>query len=40
MHQSAYQSYHTTTPNGYDLQISCATKETRLIGSANTKPKQ
>jgi len=24
-----YQSYHTTTPNGFDLQISNVTKETR-----------
>ena len=24
-----YQSYHTTTPNGFDLQISIVTKATR-----------
>ena len=29
IHTSAYKSYHTTTPNGYDLQISATTKETR-----------
>jgi catechol 2,3-dioxygenase-like lactoylglutathione lyase family enzyme len=40
IHQNPYKSYHTTTPNGYDLQISCATKETRLIGSESTAPKQ
>jgi catechol 2,3-dioxygenase-like lactoylglutathione lyase family enzyme len=40
IHESKYQSYHTTTPNGYDLQISCVTKDTRMIGSAGTKPTQ
>ena len=29
IHTSAYKSYHTTTPNGYDLQISATTRETR-----------
>ena len=29
-----YQSYHTTTPNGYNLQISFVTKATRNAGSA------
>ena len=29
IHTTAYKSYHTTTPNGFDLQISNATKETR-----------
>jgi hypothetical protein len=39
IHDTPYKSYHTTTPNGYDLQISNATKETRLIGSKTIKPK-
>ncbi len=38
IHQAKYQSYHTRTPNGYNLQISLVTKETRLIGSSGTKP--
>jgi catechol 2,3-dioxygenase-like lactoylglutathione lyase family enzyme len=29
IHTSSYKSYHTTTPNGYDLQISAATKANR-----------
>ena len=29
IHTSPYKSYHTTTPNGYDLQISATTRETR-----------
>lgn len=40
IHQAKYQSYHTRTPNGYNLQISCVTKDTRLIGSSGTKPAQ
>jgi catechol 2,3-dioxygenase-like lactoylglutathione lyase family enzyme len=40
IHQSAYKSFHTGTPNGYDLQISCVTKDTRLIGSVSMAPKQ
>jgi catechol 2,3-dioxygenase-like lactoylglutathione lyase family enzyme len=40
IHQSAYKSFHTQTPNGYDLQISCVTKDTRLIGSVSMAPKQ
>jgi catechol 2,3-dioxygenase-like lactoylglutathione lyase family enzyme len=38
--EAAYKSYHTQTPNGYNLQISCVTKETRLIGSSSMKPAQ
>lgn len=34
MHGAGYQSYHTTTPNGYNLQISFVTKATRNAGSA------
>ncbi|MEO8677533.1 MAG: glyoxalase [Vicinamibacterales bacterium] len=29
IHTAAYKSYHTTTPNGFDLQISATTKATR-----------
>ena len=29
IHTSKYKSYHTTTPNGYDLQISATNKATR-----------
>ena len=29
IHTAPYKSYHTTTPNGYDLQISATTRETR-----------
>jgi catechol 2,3-dioxygenase-like lactoylglutathione lyase family enzyme len=40
IHQAAYKSFHTGTPNGYDLQMSCVTKDTRLIGSSSMKPAQ
>jgi catechol 2,3-dioxygenase-like lactoylglutathione lyase family enzyme len=39
IHAAAYKSYHTTTPNGYDLQISCITRENRLTLSNVVKPK-
>jgi len=29
IHTASYRSYHTTTPNGYDLQISATTRATR-----------
>ena len=29
IHTASYKSYHTTTPNGYDLQISATTKANR-----------
>jgi len=29
IHTSSYQSYHTTTPNGFDLQISATTRASR-----------
>jgi hypothetical protein len=29
IHTTAYKSYHTTTPNGFDLQISNTTRENR-----------
>ena len=40
IHQAAYKSFHTQTPNEYNLQMSCVTKETRLIGSTSMRPKQ
>ena len=40
IHTAAYKSFHTTTPNGYNLQMSCVTKDTRLIGSTSMQPKQ
>lgn len=40
IHVTAYKSFHTQTPNQYNLQMSCVTKETRLIGSATMKPAQ
>ncbi len=32
IHTASYKSYHTTTPNGYDLQISSTTMATRNPG--------
>ena len=32
IHQADYKSYHTGTPNGFNLQIACVTKETRMVG--------
>ena len=29
IHTASYKSYHTTTPNGFDLQISSATRASR-----------
>jgi hypothetical protein len=29
IHTSPYKSYHTTTPNGFDLQISATTRANR-----------
>ena len=40
IHVAAYKSFHTRTPNGYNLQMSCVTKEIRLIGSNSMKPAQ
>jgi len=40
IHQAAYKSFHTRTPNQYNLQMSCVTKETRLIGSTSMRPAQ
>jgi catechol 2,3-dioxygenase-like lactoylglutathione lyase family enzyme len=39
IHVAAFKSYHTTTPNGYDLQISYVTHENRLALPNAVKPK-
>ena len=39
IHVAAFKSYHTTTPNGFDLQISYVTKENRLALPNAVKPK-
>jgi catechol 2,3-dioxygenase-like lactoylglutathione lyase family enzyme len=39
IHMAAYKSYHTTTPNGYDLQISFVTHHNRLALANAVKPK-
>jgi len=39
IHVAAYKSYHTTTPNGFDLQISYVTRENRLALPNAVKPK-
>jgi catechol 2,3-dioxygenase-like lactoylglutathione lyase family enzyme len=38
IHVAAYKSYHTTTPNGYDLQLSAVTKGTRQTLPDAVKP--
>lgn len=39
IHVAAYKSYHTTTPNGFNLQISYVTRENRLALPNAVKPK-
>ena len=39
IHTASYKSYHTTTPNGYDLQISYVTHDNRLALSNAVRPK-
>jgi hypothetical protein len=39
IHVAAYKSYHTTTPNGYNLQISYVTHDHRLSLANAVKPK-
>ena len=39
IHVAAFKSYHTTTPNGYDLQISYVTQHNRLALANAVKPK-
>ena len=39
IHKAAFKSYHTTTPNGYNLQISWMTRDNRLALANAVKPK-
>ncbi|HEX5217640.1 MAG TPA: VOC family protein [Vicinamibacterales bacterium] len=39
IHTAAFKSYHTETPNGYNLQISYVTKEIRLALSNAVRPR-
>jgi len=38
IHTAAFTSYHTQTPNGYNLQISYVTKDNRLALSNAVRP--
>ncbi len=40
IHVAAFKSYHTATPNGYNLQISYVTHDNRLALANAVKPKQ
>jgi catechol 2,3-dioxygenase-like lactoylglutathione lyase family enzyme len=40
IHVAQYKSYHTTTPNGYDLQISYNTHDTRLNLPITVNPRR
>jgi hypothetical protein len=39
IHVAAFKSYHTATPNGYNLQISYVTRDNRLALANAVKPK-
>jgi hypothetical protein len=39
IHVAAFKSYHTTTPNGFNLQISYVTHDNRLALANAVKPK-
>ncbi|MGH7617925.1 MAG: VOC family protein [Gemmatimonadaceae bacterium] len=39
IHVAAFKSYHTTTPNGFDLQLSAVTHDTRLTLPTAVRPK-
>jgi hypothetical protein len=39
IHTAAFKSYHTTTPNGYNLQISYVTHDNRLALPNAVRPK-
>jgi hypothetical protein len=39
VYQAAFQSYHTETPNGFNLQISWNTIDKRLALATAVKPK-
>jgi phosphatidylglycerol:prolipoprotein diacylglycerol transferase len=40
IHVAQYKSYHTTTPNGYNLQISSSTRDTRLNLAIAVNPRR
>jgi catechol 2,3-dioxygenase-like lactoylglutathione lyase family enzyme len=40
IHVASYKSYHTTTPNGFDLQISAVNHDTRLTLPTAVRPKR
>jgi catechol 2,3-dioxygenase-like lactoylglutathione lyase family enzyme len=40
IHVAAYKSYHTTTPNGFDLQISAVNHDTRLTLPTAVTPRK
>ena len=40
IHVAAYKSYHTTTPNGFDLQISAVRHDTRLTLPNAVRPRR
>ncbi len=40
IHVAAYKSYHTTTPNGYDVQISAVNHDTRLTLPTAVTPRK
>jgi catechol 2,3-dioxygenase-like lactoylglutathione lyase family enzyme len=40
IHVAAFKSYHTTTPNGYDLQISAVQHDTRLTLPNAVRPRR
>ena len=40
IHAAAFKSYHTETPNGYNLQISYVTRENRLALANAVNPKK
>ena len=40
IHVAQYKSYHTVTPNGYNLQISYNTRDTRLNLAVAVNPRR
>jgi hypothetical protein len=40
IHVSAYKSYHTITPNGFNLQISAVNHDTRLTLPTAVRPRK
>ena len=40
IHTAAFKSYHTDTPNGYNLQISYVTHDNRLALANAVNPKK